>query len=626
MKQFDKALGMDASITRRDFLGSTLIGAGGALVAGASGPVAFAAGAGVAFDPWTGFGGVGDYASSNGNTVAVRDAAHRVRDEHLGSEAQDTGEIYDLVIVGGGFSGLAAAYEFQRHAPGKRCLILDNHNMFGGEARLNEFDVGGHRLYGPQGSNGFLPPQANSTLSDEVWRDVGMPMSYDFAEQGGSGKRLRSAWDSYDAMYWGQEHTDTGHYFKGSGWVRNVWDDDLARVPWDAKLRADMLRAFKGNEVFHSSDGLEAWLDSMSYHEYLNGVMGLDKRVAAYTDPILAISNYGVCGDAVSAYGAYLLGLPGMKGYLQADNIDFDAVKIMSFPGGNTVYARRIAQHLIPGCLGDDDSFVSALKGRVNFSELDASDQAVRIRLGATGFRVTHAGKDRVVVNYLQNGTAYSVRTRTAVVSAGGYIARKLVPDMPQDIRDAYADFNHGPALVVNVALNNWRFLQKIGITAGRWYDGFGFFGSIRAPMSMPGATPPFDPDKPVVMTFYVPFLHPGYDTRTQGNLGRAELLGKSYADFERQIREHMNTLFAGGGFDARRDIAGIVLNRWGHAYVSPQPGFYYGGRQGEGLAAPIKAGFDRIFFGHSELGSRMNYRNAIAEGGRAGKQAALRL
>ncbi|GAB5412845.1 MAG: NAD(P)/FAD-dependent oxidoreductase [Congregibacter sp.] len=626
MKSFDTALGMDVSITRRDFLGSTLLGAGSALLAGSTGTLAGVAQGGAGFDPWTGYGGVGDYATSNGNTAAVREAGHRVRDGRLSAAAQDSGELFDLVVVGGGFSGLAAAYEFQRYAPGKRCLILDNHAMFGGEARQNEFDVDGHRLYGPQGSNGFLPPPGNDTLSDQVWREIDMPMTYDFLDQSGAGRRLRAAWDSYDAMYWGQENTDTGHYFAGQGWVSNIWDDGLARVPWDKQLRADMLRAFKGRETLHAPEGLGAWLDSMSYEEYLTQRMGLDPRVASYMDPIVAISNYGVCSDAISAYGAYLLALPGMKGYHASDTIDFDAVKIMSFPGGNTVYARRIAQRLIPGCLGEDDSFDAALQGRVNFDVLDRPKQPVRLRLGATGFDLAHRDDDHVVLKYLHNGKAHSLRARTAVVASGGFIARKMVPDMPSELRDAYAGFNHGPALVVNVALHNWRFLQTLGMTAGRWYDGFGFFCSIRAPMQMPGDTPPFDPDKPVVMTFYVPFLHPGYDTKTQGNLGRAELLGKSYAEFEREIREHMNTLFAPGGFDARRDIAGIVLNRWGHAYVSPQPGFYYGGADGNGLAAPIKAGFDRIFFGHSELGSRMNYRNAIAEGGRAGKQAAMRL
>ena len=93
--------------------------------------------------------------------------------------------------------------------------------------------------------------------------------------------------------------------------------------------------------------------------------------------------------------------------------------------------------------------------------------------------------------------------------------------------------------------------------------------------------------------------------------------------DYERQIRMHMNDIFGAAGFNAKRDIAGIILNRWGHAYISPQPGFYFGGPNNTGLTEPMKKGHGRIFYGHSELGSRMNYRNAISEGGRAGEQAA---
>ena len=105
--------------------------------------------------------------------------------------------------------------------------------------------------------------------------------------------------------------------------------------------------------------------------------------------------------------------------------------------------------------------------------------------------------------------------------------------------------------------------------------------------------------------------------------MGRGELLGKIYIDYERQIRMHMNDIFGAAGFNAKKDIAGIILNRWGHAYISPQPGFYFGGPSNTGLTDPMKKGHGRIFYGHSELGSRMNYRNAISEGGRAGEQAA---
>ena len=619
----DKELGLDTNITRRDFIGATLVGSGTALLS-----PRFAAASTPTGDAWTGPGGIGDYATANGNTAAVRDAAHLIRDgltSGLFKNAQDTGEIFDTVVVGGGFSGLGAAFEFQRYAPGKSCLVLDNHSIFGGEARQNEFEVFGYHLWGPQGSNGFMPPVGNTTLSDEVWKEVGMPYTYEYMDQTNPVKGIRTAWDSYGAMFWGERNIDIGHYFGAKGWVNNIWDDNLERTPWDDRLKADMLRAFTGKDKYHEKEGLEAWLDTMTYKAYLEDVMGLDPRVTEYVDPIVAISDYGLCSDVVSAYGAYLIQLPGMRAYTSGDSYDFEEIKIMSFPGGNTTYARRIVQYLVPDSIGEGDGFEQTANGKVHFNRLDKSNQQMRIRLNATAFDVQHAN-DHVVVRYVVGKKAYKLKARSIVMATGGWVARRTVSDMSAPVKKDYEQFRHAPVLVVNVALNNWRFLEKLGISAARWYDGFGFFGSIRAPMKVGDTTAPFDPNKPMVMTFYVPFLHPGYDAVTQGSIGRAQLLGKSYADYEREIRAHMNRVFADGGFDAKRDIAGIILNRWGHAYIAPQPGFHFGGEDGKGLIGRIKEGEDRIFYGHSELGARMNYRNAIAEGGRAGRQAAARI
>lgn len=621
-KRQDQELGLDINITRRDFIGATLVGSGAALLS-----PGFTAASGPGYDPWNGPGGVGDYATANGNTGAVRDAAHLIRDglsSGLMKNAEDTGEIFDTVIVGGGFSGLGAAFECRRHAPDKSCLLLENHAVFGGEARQNEFDVSGYHLWGPQGSNGFMPPVGINTLSDEVWREVGMPYEYEYLDQAKPMAGIRTAWDSYDAMFWGEKNVDVGHYFADKGWVNNIWEDDLKRVPWDTRLKADMLRAFKGGDRYHDNEGLESWLDTMTYKTYLEEVMGLDARVTRYLDPIVATADFGLCSDVVSAYGAYLIQLPGMRAYTGADSYDFEAIKIMSFPGGNTTYARRIVQHLVPGSIGKDDSFEQTANGKVHFDQLDRANQLMRIRLNATAFDVQHAD-DHVEVRYVVGEKAYKVKARSVVMATGGWVARSTVSDMSAAVKRDYEQFRHAPILVVNVALNNWRFLEKLGISAARWYDGFGFMGSIRAPMKIGDTTAPFDPDKPMVMTFYVPFLHPGHDAVTQGSIGRAELLGKSYADYEREIRRHMNRVFADGGFDAKRDIAGIILNRWGHAYIAPQPGFHFGGEDGKGLIGRIREGEDRIFYGHSELGARMNYRNAIAEGGRAGRQAAAR-
>ena len=201
-------------------------------------------------------------------------ASHQLRDgekPNLISSAISTGEIFDLVVIGGGFSGLGAAFQFQEKSEGKSCLIIENHPVFGGEAKENEFEVEGYRLFGPQGSNAFVPPIGHTTLSDDVFRTVDLPLKYSFAdEQNDFG--IKTPYDSYDAMFWGEQKFDVGHFFgkgKKRSWVKNIWDDDLKRTPWPPELQRDMLRAFKGIETAHGMKGLGPWLDSMSYKTYL---------------------------------------------------------------------------------------------------------------------------------------------------------------------------------------------------------------------------------------------------------------------------------------------------------------------------------------------------------------------
>src|SRR5271170_5864789 len=171
---------MDREITRRDFLGSTLLASGAALLEGLSPAQLLAAKhqaasqatvqiPGATHDDWTGFGGVGEYRNSNGNTLEVLQAGHKMRDgaySPLPADTVDTGELFDCVIVGGGISGLAAALFFLRQTgPGKTCLILENHPIFGGEAKLNAFDVDGERLIAHQGSAIYLVPYPHSFIA-----------------------------------------------------------------------------------------------------------------------------------------------------------------------------------------------------------------------------------------------------------------------------------------------------------------------------------------------------------------------------------------------------------------------------------------------------------------------------
>src|SRR3546814_18109521 len=82
-----------------------------------------------------------------------------------------------------------------------------------------------------------------------------------------------------------------------------------------------------------------------------------------------------------------------------------------------------------------------------------------------------------------------------------------------------------------------------------------------------------------------------------------------------------MTEMLGAAGFDARRDIAGIILNRWGHAFVAPQPGFFLGH---DGLPPPaevLRRPHGRIVFAHSVLQGLISMACALMEGHRGARQ-----
>ena len=623
-------------ISRRDFVNGTLVGFGAAILSSTAPVYATSLKPkGNIADPWTGYGGVGDYAISNGNVASVRDAAHLIRDgftDDMVEDAEDAQEEYDLVIIGGGFSGIGAAYQFHKENDGsKKCLLIENHPVFGGEAKQNEFEVGGYKLFGPQGSNDFGPPNKDDAgLIADIYRDTGLPFDFDFVKQDYEKTKVKTPLENYYGMFWEEERYDTGYYMGEDApepWVINPRADKLARLPWPDSFKDELNQLFDTQLAPYKGDDLDQWLDTMSYKELLEDVMGYSPDVTKYFDPIIAISMGGVGGDVYSAYSARLLDMPGTGAPYKHDKaLNDKQVGAYSFPGGNAGIFRYIVKYLIPNAIEGGKEFEEILFNPIDFKALDQPTNNFNIRLNSTAIDVSHDGPEEssnhVNVTYDQNGKVRRVKAKSVVMSIGGWVARNIVTDMPENIYEAYSQFYHSPVLVVNVALRNWQFLDKLGISSGRWFEGFGDFFSIRRPMKTGDLSQPFDPEKPTVMTFYVPFNNPGLGYAEQGAKGREELLSKSYADYEKEITDQMTKMFGMAGFKAEEDIAGIVLNRWGHAYISPQPGFHFGT---DGNPAPkevVKKGFGRIQFGHSELSGYMSHTRALTEGARAAKDA----
>ena len=628
---------MSESFTRRDFLDTTLLGVGAALLSSPSPAEAARRVAALpAVDNWTGYGGVGDYAHANGNTQEVIVAAHKIRDggyKKLPSNVKDTGEVYDLVVVGGGISGLSAAWYFKKNSGGrKKCLVLENHPVFGGEARQNEFLVNGHRLIGPQGSNqGSIPRAGTDSPLNDIWSDLNLAREVQYAAWDSTLKPLRFQMDNYAHMEGVDESlVDVGYFFDQSSgapkptWLRNIWANKLDGTPYSDDVKRDLLKWRNAvGEEHRRISGANSTRFLTRTTSSANSDSALKSRKCR--KQCVGLIN-GASPDAVSAFAASQIGMPGTSARVRGMNGPLP----MSFPGGNSVYARCYVRSLIPAAMPTAMNLEGIFAGKIDFSALDRAGEPTRIRLHSTVVKVEHvatAGSpDHVAVTYEKGGVLRRVRARRVVMASGGWINKHVLGDIPSDITDAYGQFYYAPAMVVNVALTNWRFLYQLGAPACRWFgDGFGFSCNIRRPMVSGAYQPPFHPDKPAVLTFYLGLYTPGLKAYDQGVMGRARLLEASYADVEARIRTQMDTLFHDAGF-GRSAEGGSRRDRpqpLGTCAVAAAAGFSAFGQGGK--PAPrevVEKGYGKILIAHSELNGHQNFTGAMAQGKRAAEQA----
>jgi spermidine dehydrogenase len=632
----DRALGMEHTITRRDFLNASLLASGGLLLTGAS-PASLLADK-QADDDWTGYGGVGDYANSNGNTTAVLEAGHQIRDgvfQRFPANAIDTGEVCDCVVVGGGISGLAAALIFQRHAgKSKSCLVLDNHPIFGGEAKRNEFLVDGHKLVAHQGSAFFPVPYPRSFIA-RFYESIGLDKPrLDYQKWDRSAPEMPLSRTPYlsggptSGFYFGTK------FGQQQGlWLTDPWGKKLEGAPISAQARAELLR-YQGvlpeqqntqqdsprdittRTPEYPGDAISRQLDKITLEDHLAQKHGMSREtIRTFLSPVEG-GGYGLGPDALSGYTAYAADM------LHPLDIT-DETGDQMFPDGNSGFARLIAKSLIPDSIAGSHSVDAVCRNRVNFAALDRAGVQARIRLDSTAVWVQHEGDPKkaefVTVIYTRGGKVYRVKARSVVMAGGSWTTRHIVRDLPPEHAAAYGEFYRSPCLMANVAMRNWRFLYKMGISGCQWFEGLGNYLQVRKLATCGADSATIGPDSPLVLTLKVLYSYPGMRTDEQGHRGREEMIATPFRDYERQIRTQFTEMFARSGFDAGRDIAGIILNRWGHAYLSPAPGFFFGK---DGKPAPGEvlraAPFGRIAFANTDLAGVMDHRYSILEADRA--------
>lgn len=520
-----------------------------------------------------------------GNTEGAFSTGHRIRDgEHFDKGAEDTGEIVDLVVVGAGLGGLTSAYFYNQERPEEKILLLDNHASFGGDAQRNEMTIKGQRIMVTQGGD-YQWDIENRTVK-KLWDDLGIDLS--------STSDLKFAPEAYQ-----------DHIFINGEWIMDFWETGYknASSPWSKQVQDDYesfskeLESFKWEPWAKVKAALAEW-DKISFKEWMEDVKGWDPQITHLMD-MWVRSDFGAGVDTLSAAA-------GLWNYTGGDYV------IYKWPGGMSGFARHLVNALIPKALKGQD----IITGEIDDNALDSSENKIRIRLESTVVEVVHEGaaenSDHVLIKYMKGDTLYQLKAKSVIMAGGGYTTKHIVTDLPQEQKEAYDKFHYSAYMVANVWINNSRALDKLnfGYSGGIWNPRIANYLTIADGITKAGNDPDRDPERPNCITMWCPQLpDPEYDGdyEAQSNKARADMLGKSFEEYEILIRQELLDVFGEAGFDPAADIEGIAINRWGHAEIICYPGFAFGSGSSDEPTPGVPiydAGqrFGRIAFAHTDL------------------------
>ncbi len=623
----DDRLGMNRPIQRRDFLNGVAVTALGLASARAEAAVATAPQDVPGYYPPLLTGMRGSHPGSF-------EVAHSLRDGSFWRTApapQPGEDSYDLVVVGGGISGLAAAHFYRAAKPGARILVLDNHDDFGGHAKRNEMVLGGRTELINGGTLEIDSPRPYSAVSDGLLKTLGVYperlektcAKLDFYRSQGLGRGV-----FFDRETFGRDALAVGVGTR-------PWRDVLAASPLAEPVRRDIARLYEARIDYMpglASAEKKARLSRMSYRDFLAKVAGADPAALPYFQA-MSLDEWGVGADAVSALDVWTFGFPGFQGLgllpgsaphmgnTAAGYADGGSY-VFHFPDGNATIARLLVRDLVSGAVPGRDA-ADAVTSRVDYAMLDRPNQAVRIRLGSIAVGVRNIGAPEasqgVEVAYARAGQVIRVRARDCVLAGYNMMIPYLCPELPKAQRDALHSMVKIPLVYTTVALANWRAFHTLGVydvyAPGSYHTSMrlnpvvdiGAYSSVRSP------------DEPVLLRMTKVPCAPGLDERTQHRLGHAELLATPFSTFEHKIRDQLGRTLGPGGFDPARDITGITVNRWPHGYAYEyNPLFDPDWAPGQAPHELGRAPFGRITIANSDSGAAAYTDSAIDQAHRA--------
>jgi spermidine dehydrogenase len=564
---------MDAEITRRDFLNGALLTLG-TLTTGRQAE----AGPEAAYPPaLTGL---------RGQTAGSFRIPHALRDHGLkgmiGGSPENTGETYDLVVVGGGISGLAAAFLYRQQAGSKaRVLILEACDDFGGHARRTEFTArNGRRVIGYGGSQSLQTPSYFSPAVKRLLVDIGIDIA-----------KFRTA---YDQGWADRYKLGPAVFFQKElfGADRLVKKTDTAaewvpKTPLNDKAKRDLIELLDRPRDYlagKSRDEKLRLLSETTYDGFLTGICGFDPQLITYFQQSTE-GYFGVGIDAVSALDAWGNWNPGFDGM----DIGVEPYPTMSasarrsltdpdpyifhFPDGNAGLARALVRALIPAAL-PGRGMASLVATPVDYGKLDRTGNAVRLRLNAPVVGLDHSGVPEeaksVRVTYVEGGRLKQVDAGHVVLACWHRVIPHIFRDLQPEQVDALNDQEKVPLVLANVLIRHWEPFVELGILgftspSAAWHG-----AELDFPVSIGDYRFSSNPDEPILLHLLkVPKGESrGISPREQNREGRRLLAGLTFADMELEIRDLLGRALAEGGFDPASDIEAITINRWAHGYA----------------------------------------------------------